>query len=263
MILSLRQYHKTAAMAAAGIIGDGPLFVADYLLRFMRVALLLSIWRTLFAGRDQVSGLPLPAVLTYTLVGEAFAQLLGGYTGLADAHWNGSISTRFLRPMNLFGQFTAEAAGAWAFNFCLFSTPLLVFALPLGVNPLPASPASAALFLVSLLLAMSVGLALDYIFGGVAIAVALPPWVAERTRRAVGGLLSGAIIPLALMPWGLGRVFAWTPFAALASAPLQIYIGRGEPVRMLALQAFWSLALWPVATAVWAMAREKMVLYGG
>ena len=36
-------------------------------------------------------------------------------------------------------------------------------------------------------------------------------------------LMSGALLPLAYYPWGLGEVFAWLPFAAMAWAPLAIY----------------------------------------
>ena len=260
---NLRCYIKTAAMAAAGIVGDSPLFVVDYLLRFMRVALLLAIWRTLFAGKAVVAGLPLAAVLTYTLVSEVFSEPLAGYTGLTNAFWDGTIGSRFLRPMNLFGQFAAESGGHWLFNFALFSIPLLLCAPLFGVSPLPASPVAGALFAVSLVLAISVGLAIDYIAGGVAVGLELSPWILERTRRAVGGLLSGAIIPFTLMPWDLGRVLAWTPFAALASAPLQIYIGKGNPLQLLALQGAWAVVLWPVASRTWSAMREKMVSYGG
>jgi ABC-2 type transport system permease protein len=260
---SIRCYGKTAAMAAAGIVGDSPLFVVDYILRFMRVALLLAIWRTLFRGRPETAGLPLAAVLTYTLISEVFSEPLGGYTGLTDAFWDGSIATRFLRPMSLFGQFAAEAAGTWVFNFALFSLPLLCLAPLFGVRPLPASPAAAGLFMVSLTLGISVGMALDYISGAISVGLEITPGILERARRAVGGLLSGAIIPFALMPWGLGKALVWTPFAALASAPLQIYIGRGDPARLLASQALWALLLWPLAHRLWAASRERIVSYGG
>ena len=116
---ALQSYAKTASMSATGIVGDSPLFFVDYLLRFMRVALLLAIWRTLFRNRADVSGLPLAAVLTYTLIGEAFAEPLSGYSGLTEAFWDGTISSRFLRPVNLFGQFAAEAGGQWVFNLAL------------------------------------------------------------------------------------------------------------------------------------------------
>jgi len=250
-------------MSAAAIIGDSALFLIDYLLRFMRVALLLAIWRTVFAGRQEVSGLPLAAVLTYTLIAEAFAEPLSAYSGLTDAYWDGTITARLMRPLNLFGQFAAESGGQWAFNFLLFSAPLLICAPLFGVNPLPASPVSAVLFLISLGMATSVGLAIDYISGGVAVGLGLSPFIIERTRRAIGGLLSGAIIPFALLPWGLGNVLAWTPFASLGSAPLQIYIRKGDPIRLIGLQVFWAALLWPLASHIWKSMREKMVSYGG
>ncbi len=250
-------------MSAAGIVGDSPLFGVDYLLRFMRVALLLAIWRTLFHGRLAVSGLPLSAVLTYTLIAEVFADPLGGYTSLTDAFWDGSIANRFLRPMNVFGQFAAEAGGQWIFNFVLCSLPLFIAAPLLGVNPLPASPIAGLTFLLSLTLGVSVGLALDYIAGAIAVGLEISPPSIDRARRAVGGLLSGAIIPFTLMPWAIGKALQWTPFAALASAPLQIYTGRGDPVRLLALQAFWAVVLWPLAHRLWSTMRERMVSYGG
>lgn len=43
---TLHKYWKTTAIAAAGY-ADSPLFLMDYLLRFLRVAVLLSIWRTI------------------------------------------------------------------------------------------------------------------------------------------------------------------------------------------------------------------------
>src|SRR5438094_272368 len=108
MLPRIRGYCKTAAIAAAGVPGDGPLFMADYLLRFLRVVLLLSIWRVLFRGRAEVGGLTLSAVLTYTLIAEVFAEPLSGNTSLTTAFWDGTIGSRFLRPLNLFGQFAAE-----------------------------------------------------------------------------------------------------------------------------------------------------------
>ena len=54
--------------------------------------------------------------------------------------------------------FAAESFGGWGLGLCLFSLPLLQFAPLLGVNPLPASGAAGGLFLLSLILAVAVGL---------------------------------------------------------------------------------------------------------
>jgi ABC-2 type transport system permease protein len=261
--LAPRKYLKTAAMSAASYVGDHPLFLADYLLRLMRVLVLLALWRTLLAGRGAVSSLTLDAVLTYTLASEAFAQLLAPRTPLNDALWNGTICNRLLRPLGLFGDLTAESAGRWVFNLLVFSLPLFLLAPLLGVRPWPASPLAGALFLLSLGLAVAVGLAIEFIFGVLMVALELPRWAVEDMRSAATALLTGAVIPLALLPWGIGVVFDWLPFAAMASAPLQIYVGAGNAASLLAMQAGWALVLWPLAMILWRWNREKLVGYGG
>lgn len=257
------KHAKTAAMAAAGQIGESPLFLMDYLLRFLRVALLLSIWRILFAGRGAVSGMTLPALLTYTLIAEAFAEPLLCRTEMISAFWDGSISTRFLRPMGLFTQFAVEAFGRWSVGFGVFSLPLLLCAPLLGVNPLPNDFLAGLLFLVSLALSISVGLAMEFIFMAMAMVFEGEIYAISRVRQALVALLSGAFLPLALMPWGLGKVFGWLPFASMASAPLRIYTGTGDPVWLLATQLGWTLFLWPLAGGLWRTSRERMVSYGG
>lgn len=244
-------------------MGDNLLFVADYLLRFLRVALLLAVWQIIFRNRGAVDGLTLPSILTYTLIAEAFSEPMQGDTGIGDAFWDGSITMRYLRPAHLFLQFGSECGGIWLINMALFSLPLLCAAPLLGVNPMPAGPAAAALFAISLILSVAVGMALDNIVAGIAVGAGIPPDAVGRSRRAVGGILSGALIPLSLMPWGIGRVLAFTPFASLASAPLQIYIGHGDALRLIGVQALWCLLLWPIAASIWTRYREKVVSYGG
>ena len=250
-------------MAASSYIGDSPLFLLDYLLRLLRVVVLLSIWRTILAGKGTVSGMTLASVLTYTLIAEVFASQLSPRTELDTAFWNGAIASRMLQPIGIFGQFSAEVFGRWLFEFGVFSVPLLLLAPLLGVNPLPAGAGAAGLFVLSLALAISVGLAIEFVFGGLLVILQLPHWAVSQVRSAVTTLLSGAIVPLALLPQGVGAIFAWLPFASMASAPLKIYTGTGEPIGLLALQAGWSIALWPLAHWLWRASRERMVAYGG
>jgi ABC-type uncharacterized transport system permease subunit len=259
----LHRYWKTAAMAATGFTGDSLLFLVDYLLRLIRVAVLLSIWRIVLTGRGPVSGLTLAAVLTYTLIAEVFADQLTPRTHLDEALWEGTIATRLLQPMNVVGQFAAEMWGQWAVNFALFSLPLLLLSPALGVDPRPAGWGAAALFVVSLLLAMSVGLALEFIFGSLVVAMQESVWLVAQVRRAITLLLSGAVLPLALLPWGLGDVFQWLPFASLASTPLKLYIGTGNPLPLLLLQGAWSVLLWPLAGWMWHHYRERLAGHGG
>jgi ABC-2 type transport system permease protein len=259
----MRGYGKSAAMAAASNIGESRLFLIDYLLRLLRVLALLSIWRILFAGRGVVEGMTLPTVLTYTLVAEALAEPLAARTELPWAFWDGSITMRFLRPAGIIPLYAAEAVGQWSVGFALFSLPLLLCAPLIGVNPLPHSPLLALSFVLSLGLALSVGLALETIVVSLAVGWGLQVFAMDRVRSAINLLFSGAFLPLALLPWGLGVIFGWLPFASMASAPMRLYTGTGDPGRLLGIQAAWSLLLWPIALRCWRVNQERMISIGG
>jgi ABC-2 type transport system permease protein len=259
----LRPMWKTAAMEAASVTGESSLFVIQFLFRFLRVVILLAVWRTLLPGQGTTSGLTLAAVLSYTLIAEVFADQLSPRTDIEWAMHDGGIATRFLQPLGLVSQFSSLMAGRWLFGFCLFSLPLLLVSPLLGVNPLPVDGAAAALFALSLLLTVVVGVALDFIFAALLVDLEGSAYIVGRVRRAFSLLLSGSVLPLALMPWGLGDALQWLPFASLASAPLRIYTGSGEPLGLISLQVFWAVVLWALSTRLWRRNRERLVSYGG
>lgn len=259
----LHKYWKTAAMSAASHTGDSPLFVVDYLLRVLRVLILLSLWRLVLQGKGDVSGMTLASVLTYTLIAEAFAEQLSIRTGVEDALWEGTLAGKFLQPLPIVGQFVAEMLGKMLFHFTIFSVPLLLLSPVLGVNPFPASLPNGLLFVVSLLLAMIVGVAIDFIFGALAAAFHQNIWIANQVRVALVTVTSGALVPLALYPSWFAEAIAWLPFASTASAPLRIYTGTGDPLPMMLVQVVWAITLWPVAQWLWRANREKLAFHGG
>lgn len=244
-------------------MGDSPLFLVDYGLRLVRVIVLLSIWRTIFIGRGATGGMTLAAVLTYTLIAEVFAEPLNVRTDLGDALWQGEIAVRFLQPFGIVGQFAADVMGRWLFGLGCFSLPLLLLAPLLGVDQRPASPAAAGWFVASLVLAIAIGLALDFIFTALIVALETSQWAIAYLRRGLTTLLSGAVLPLALLPWGIGGIFAWLPFASTASAPLRLYTGTGSPLNLLPRQAGWAIVLALLARWLWRKHREGLVGFGG
>ena len=259
----LLKYWKTALLSATGQVGDNPLFVLDYLLRLLRVGVLLGLWQVLLQGKPSGVELSLAQLLTYTLIAEIFRDQLACRTQLQQCLWEGSVGAYFLRPMSVFGQFAARMGGEGLFGLAFFSLPLALAAPLLGVDPLPASGCADLLFPLSLGLAIAVGLALELFFGALVVYLEHNVHNAYRLRDALVALLSGAVIPLELFPWNLGRLIGWLPFAATASAPLRIYVGSGEPGPLLLLQVFWAVACWLLARWFWRFNRERLVCHGG
>ena len=261
-VASITKYRRMLALQWAGYF-ESPLVFTGYLLRILWLVLLLSIWRLILTGKGEVSGMTLESVLTYTLIAEVFAEPLAARTEMSSAFWSGEVVSRFLRPMSVIRQYSLEAIGTWCIGFALFSMPLFLIGPLLGVNPLPAGPGCAVWFVPSLILGVTVGLALESGFSALVVMLGQGDYSLNGLRGGITFLLSGALLPLALYPWGIGRVFDWLPFASMASAPLRIYTGTGDPLLLIGIQTGWALILWPAVGLLWRSQRERIVTYGG
>jgi ABC-2 type transport system permease protein len=262
--VNLKKHWKTMSVVATDSLHDqGFVLIGNYTLRLLRVVFLISLWRTLLPEEGDISGMTRDAVLTYTLIAEIFSGFMSVRTGLDEALWRGDIANRLLRPVGIYGQFIAEMLGDRIPNLILFSLPLFCIAPFFDINPLPANPTSGGLFIVSLLLGVLIGVAFDFIFASLLVFLEQSVYALMQIRDAVSVLLSGAIIPLAFLPWGLGDALTWLPFASVASAPLRIYTNTGDPIFLLSLQVAWTIVLWPIAHALWNFNRERLVSHGG
>jgi ABC-2 type transport system permease protein len=114
-----------------------------------------------------------------------------------------------------------------------------------------------------MILAVSLGFAMDFLYAALSIRIRNASWMAYTIRRAIVNVFSGVLIPFALLPWGIGDALALLPFGSLAAAPLSIYVGAGDALKPLLLQAFWNTLLWPLALLAFRRSQERMVSYGG
>jgi ABC-type uncharacterized transport system permease subunit len=104
---------------------------------------------------------------------------------------------------------------------------------------------------------------MDMVSAVLIVRIDLGPWILNAARSVLHAICSGAWVPLALLPFHLGVIFDWLPFASAASAPLRIYTGTGDPLRLLALQASWVAVMILLARLAWNASRERVALYGG
>lgn len=261
--LQARGMSKTLVICALTALGDGRVVAADVALRIVRVIVLLALWRAVVRPGTVASGFTLPALLTYTLIGQVFAEPLNTGTEFTGWLWEGTIANKMLCPVTLVGQAIAQTAGGWVFSLLAVSLPILALSPLVGVDPLAASASAAVLFLVSLLMSVVVGLAIDFATGILVVAYGMTPWLVDHLRGAVAVILSGTVLPLAVLPWGLGTVLQWLPYASMGSAPLLIYTGTGDVPVLLATQAGWAVLLWLGTAWLWRKSQDALVSYGG
>jgi ABC-2 type transport system permease protein len=144
-----------------------------------------------------------------------------------------------------------------------FSIPVLGLTPLLRVSVAPASGLRAAAFVLSVMLSITVGVAVDFLFGLLVVRFSENAYALRLARDGMTPLLSGAVIPLPLLPWGLGGVLAWLPLASMVAAPLRIYTGDGDVIALLSRQAGWAVFLWVVTRPAWRRTAVRMVSFGG
>ena len=224
MTTLLHKYGKTIAIVATQSLNDALWgLMGDFALRLFHVAILLSLWRTVMAGQGVVAGMSLEAVLTYTMIAAIFADQLSGRTRIDDDLWSGNIANRFLRPMGIYGQMLAEMVGGWIPGLLFFALPLLLIAPLLGVDPLPATWTAGLWFLLSLVLGVAVGTALDLFFAACMVFLEHSVYALQRIRTTLTMLLSGragAAGAVAVGSGGLSRVAALCVAGVGTAAPV-------------------------------------------
>lgn len=254
----------TANLSATRAL-DGGLFymLSDYLLKLARLIILLLVWRSLAAQGADLGGFSLEQLLAYTLLASVLSEQLNVVTPATTAFWEGSLISRYLRPLPILVQLMAETAGSWLPGLMLYSTPMLLLSRILGVNLGIPLIARGLPFLLSLSLSIALGFALDFLFAALVIRLKNANYAACSMRQAITQLFSGAVIPFALLPWNIGSVLERLPFASLASAPLLILVGLGDPIALISGQLLWNGLLWPLAVLAFERSQERMVSYGG
>lgn len=233
--------------------------LAQYLLQIGALGALLMIWRSLFLQGVDLEGLTLEQLYTYTILSTILGPMLNIHSPASGWLHDGTMLGLYQRPAGVFAQLAAHTIGGWGMHLLCLSLPVFLLAAGCDIHMRPAS----GCFFVSLFLAVLQGFAVDFLFACLLIRLRNLEWCVHCLREALTALLTGALIPFAVLPWGLGEVLQLLPFGMLAGAPLAIYTGLEAPGLLIGAQIFWNLVLWPLAILGFRASRERMVSYGG
>ena len=257
---TFRRFAATARMALKQNSYFGFVdLLREYALRGITLLILLGIWHSLMSRGVAQPGFTRDQALAYTLLSTILFPLLNVRTQAASWMHDGEMLSLYLRPSGLFAQIMAHTLGGWVIHLSVFSLPVLALARALGLSVLPVTPWA----LPSLLLAAAQGFAMDFLFLCVSIRLRNMEWTMHSIRESLNTLLTGALIPFAALPWGIGDWLSLSPFGTLAGAPLAVWVGLDSAARLLPAQALWTALWWPLALFAFARSTERMVSYGG
>jgi ABC-2 type transport system permease protein len=257
--MALSKYMKTAQTALSGRTNGGIVYLLPQMaLKIIYLIPLLFLWRVVTAGGAD-SEMTLPQLLCYTYSNALLGDLLIVKTYLTDWDYDSKSTALFTRHMSVYGQVISRTVGEWAPTLLLFSLPMALVAPLFGISLLPQS----AWFLPSLLLCVSLGFAMEFLFFCVTLRLRNVSWLTMVIRSALASFFSGTVIPFRILPFGLDRWMTYQPFGSLGGAPLSLLVGTAEAAEIIPVQLFWNVLLWSAAVFWFNKSRERMVSFGG
>jgi ABC-2 type transport system permease protein len=232
-----------------------------------RVALALVLWGAVFDGRAEVAGMSLGAMASYYLAAVFIFQLdrSGALSGELAADIRAGNFGRYLsRPVDPLAWFLAASLGRSAFQACVSTAAAIACtlaavaaaALAAAGAPISAPDPLGMLAAIPVVLSGLLSLALINFMTGILAFAFQDVGAFQVAKNCIVEFLSGALIPLALLPGWAGRALEFTPFPALASLPAALMLGpdRGGaglealPAILLRL-ALWNAGLYAAARA--------------
>lgn len=252
----LRMLLQYRAAAAAGFVTQ--LFWG---------AIRMMAFEAFFRSSSAAQPLTLEQTISYVWLTQALLLLLPMRLDreVLEMIRTGTLAYELARPVDLYGYWYARNIAGRIAPATLRAIPMFLVAwLLLGLQ-LPTSPASAAAFALSLVGAVLLSAAF------VTLSTVTLLWTISgngisRLLNEASWLLSGALVPLPLLPdWAQGALRA-LPFRGLMDTPFQLYIGSQSPREALPLfanQLLWTAALVLLGRWLLSRAARRLVIQGG
>jgi ABC-2 type transport system permease protein len=263
----IRRYVSIARMALQQALAYRGTAIFTVLILFLWIAILFSFWSSAYAGRDEIAGFTHREMRTYILLAYAINALVGWRvgSGMMGRIRTGEIVIDMVRPLNYRTTQLASATGfAVVEGVVSFGIAVGLGLLFFDIRP-PDGPLTAAIFLLSVLMGFVTKVLVIFLIS------LLTFWTLQGVglmwaQQSVIAILSGTLVPLALLPAWIRLVAEVLPLRGIVATPVSIYLGSAEGAEMLgllALQAGWLAALWWVTDKAWLRAFRAVEIQGG
>jgi ABC-2 type transport system permease protein len=227
-----------------------------------KILLAYVLWGAIFKERDTVSGFTFSTMLTYYIVNSFIIQLdqsTGIGWQIADEIKNGRFSKYIVRPMNIFGYFTAQSAGVSGFllSFNLIAAIIWVLILKVDFTIAASLPNIAAAILLTLL-GLLFMVQLNYFIGILAFKF-LDTSIFMMIKDNIIEFVRGSLIPLTLLPDGILSGMMLFPFYYISYLPTMLLLGRNEneAVPGILILIAWNAGFWLINSLTFKRLKSK------
>lgn len=217
-----------------------------------------------------VNGLTLAQTVSYIWIGQLLFPLQGnGVDGeILRQIINGDVGIELCRPLDLYAHWFAKSAAGKLGGFWLRAAVIMAVGIlipgAMGLSA-PASFAGCCMFLLTAIGAFLFGTAFGMLLTALRLNIT---WGEGPTNMLalLGGVLSGAYLPLQLWPDAVQRFLLLQPFAGALDIPGRLYVGSMAPADGMAaflLQLFWIAAFIAIGRMIIGRKLRTLIVQGG
>ena len=231
-------------------------FWLNFIYTFLMMYSVGYVWRALYAANPSVTGVPLPQMISYAVLGVALEAILHPRNGpqiyIMEQVRKGTIEMDIMKPIDFQFYMFAKNMGSIAVRFLFLVSPSLIAAFFLFSLELPKWPAFFC-FICSLICSVIVSFFLN---------IRNINWGYNALLR----FFSGQMVPLWIFPGVLGIISDFLPFRCIYAIPMSIYIGNYAGMDMLvalAVQFTWIFVLWLTSRLLMKQVFARVMIQGG
>ncbi|WP_152364597.1 ABC transporter permease [Microlunatus speluncae] len=214
----------------------------------------LVVWQAALAAGATI-GVTAEFLTTYFVLVAVVNMLTSSWTAwfLAEMIRDGSLNKWLIRPASVHLDGLANNLGEKAIKLLLLAPLILILIIVMpGRLAVPGDPARWLLFVLAILIAMAMAYIFDIARGSLAF------WFEDvqgfnLAISIMTPVLSGAVVPLALMPPEVAGITLWQPFRFMLSFPMEVLLDQvpGGLLFGFAQQVGWLIVFAVAALVIW------------
>lgn len=237
-----------------------------------KLILIFFLWHAIFSNSESsvINGYTYGGIVMYYL----FAMIVGWLT-FSDQLWNvaddvkkGTLAMKLIKPIGYVRTLLFQNIGAQVGAFFIVVLPLIITSIILNITfdvGITMNFLKLLFIIIVIFNALLINFYFDMIFAAILMKVTNSFGVFQL-RNAIIRLLSGALLPITLMPALMQKIANYLPFVYTVFIPSE-FIRRDFEfdffIKHLLISYFWVIALICISMFIFKRAIKKAVILGG
>lgn len=272
MIKSFRAYVPFTRAGIQDAIAYRGSFLGFFVGEIFYCFVMYFIWKAVFlsSGKADFMGFSMENMTTYLFVTYITLFLTGTDSAYAvgEEIREGSIIMRMIKQIQLDFSLLFFELGNKAIVMSFVFLPVIVgveIYRYIATQSLAFHLGYFIAYLCSIMLSYLLSFYLNLAFGYLAFFL-MNLWGFNILKESILRFLSGAIIPIAFMPYWAQGILKVLPFSSLSYTPTMIYMGKYSGMNLvlgIGMQVFWVFVFYMICKGIWRIAEKHLCVQGG